>query len=373
MAIGILAQLVLGAGILGGARALGGAKRNQTFANALLSANTFTDIGPGQLQNIATLAVQDPSLAMQLLQQQQKQQLDARKLQQEGQFAQQRIDLTERQVEVSERTGARADATAAIAQQRLAAGIPANLAPGTRAALDEQGQFERAVPIAGSPQFIKQETNLRNTAGAQQRLNRYREIVSQFIAQPGPSGGAAGSVAGPGGQALGLTPGELPISQRNELVAELQALNGLIALDLKNATGAGALDQGLIDLVEQIIADPTGLTVNLGQTASSILARVDPLVELTENNLRQAFADVRGFEGLDPEVTTFANDAFQQSGALTGRLGTQLGEVRAIREARRDPNAPLSVRTLESLSNLQAIGLDAIQNNPVSNLLGRVF
>ena len=48
MAIGLLAQLVIGQGILSGARALSSRRRNEQFADALLQASTFTNVQPQQ-------------------------------------------------------------------------------------------------------------------------------------------------------------------------------------------------------------------------------------------------------------------------------------------------------------------------------------
>ena len=347
MAIGLLAQLVLGQGILGGARALSGRRSNQQFAQALLQANTFTDIPQQQLQGIATLAVQDPSLAMQLLNQQQKKQIDRDALQRKTFLEERKFGLERERADIAAAGNVRdqtiADRETAQAQreaQRRAQlgsfGGVSGAKPGTGQQF-VQGPGGQVIGIASIPNS-KLQRELEDEQLASLTSLENVERISEITAA--------------------LTQDQL-LDPSNPLTAELgsaiERLGGQIRAEILKS---GVPSEAELALQARIASDPTQLFNQITQSktgALSTLANVerffaDRLSTLQQRNVLEPFGpEVRPrteaalgrvgqasapFQRVQDEAQRFGVDSVSTAREVVNAANTQSGRLARLRSLR---------------------------------------
>ena len=352
MPISPLAELIIGAGVLGGARALGTRRQNDRFAAGLLNASQLSGLPQGQILAIAEIARQDPSMAMQLLQSQQNAHIQRQQFEFNARRAGAADVRAEAQLDLAQEKGAREQSLFDLAAQQRAAGAPLQgPGPGQRRVFGAGGQFERDVPIAGTKDFIAAETALGKAAGRQARINELQQILQPFIT---------------GDEQVGF-------SERDPRIGRIQSLVASLQLDFKDVTGAGALDEGLLNVARSVIDDPTGLSNNFRTNAATVLSRLEPFAAETGRDLQQAFANIRGFEGLNQQGLDFATDTLQVQ-QLVGPSVT-----RAVNEAQRQRSlaeAPALTPEQQRIRDTQAVGdafgglLGGLQNIPI---IGSIF
>ena len=302
MAIGLLAQLVIGQGILSGARALGGRKRNQQFAQALLDATTFTDIDPQRRQGIAALATQDPSLAMQLLNQQQKQQLDRQALQRKTFLEERKFGLERERLDISQSAEDRAQVEANRATQE------AQREAQQRAQLGQFGGVGAAKPGPGQRFVTGPQGNVIGIASIpNSKLNR--ELEDEQLA----SLTSLENVERISEITAALTQDQL-LDPSNPLTAELgsaiERLGGQIRAEILKS---GVPSEAELALQARIASDPTQLFNQITQSKTGALS--------TLANVERFFAERLSTLQRRNVLEPFGPDVQPRTEAALGRVG----------------------------------------------------
>ena len=350
MAIGLLAQLVIGQGILSGARALTGRRQNQQFANALLQANTFTDIEPQQLQGIATLAVQDPSLAMQLLNQQQKRQIDRTALQRKTFLEERKFGLERERADIAasaeDRAQVKADRDTAEAareaqqRERLGAFGTSGAKPGVGQQF-VTGPDGNVVGIASIPNSALNRELEDEQLGALTSLENVQRI-SEITAA--------------------LTQDQL-LDPSNPLTAELgsrqEQLGGQIRAEILRSGVPSAAE---LRLQSRISGDATDFFKQFTTSKTGLLA--------TLNEAERFFGDRLSILDRRNELEPFGPETGQRTESALGRIGQAFAPFQRVQDAaqRFGVDSVESARAVVDASNTQAGRLERLRSLRTSAL-----
>lgn len=175
-------------------------------------------------------------------------------------------------VQTDQRT--REEALAAAYDPALAAQRAATSGRDTFQYIDQSGTA-RSVPMANTDRY-----NATVSAFDQllQTDETYRQLVD-LVQQEG----------------LMLDPDERTFQRARSLATQILFLE-------KNRLGGGALDQGLIDTMQQLVANPTDGLGNLLRDRDAVLASIKTARGGVRRAIDGAAPLLRGFQGLDPEL-----------------------------------------------------------------------